>query len=138
MYCLFEQTDSLNRLLVRLFRFQDVSPAPLFLAYSPLSVHLFQVWPLRIIGFEESNPAIQALFQGQTVRFFKEVEEEIGQAISYLAFSPFPLNQNEMEEILSDPNCQGLCLLTQRKEEINALQDKNIPFLRRIFSILIK
>lgn len=139
VYYLFEQTQSLNRLLVRLFRFQDVTPAPLFLAYSPFSVHLFQAWPLRIVGFEESDPAIQALFQDRTVRFLKEVEEkEMGKAIPYLAFSPFPLNQKEMEEILSDPDCQGLCLLTQSKEEINAFQDKNKHFFTRIFSLLIR
>ncbi len=138
VYFLFEQTQSLNRLLVRLFRFQDVTPAPLFLAYSPLPSHLFQTWPLRIVGFEESDPAIQALFQELSVCLLKEEEMSMGQAISYLAFSPFPLNQAEIEEILSDPDCQGLCLLTQSKEEINVYQRKNTSFLTRLFSILIR
>lgn len=126
VYVLFEQTDSLQRLLVRLFYFQDLTPASIFFAYSPCSLKFLQKNPLRLVGLEENNPAIQALFQDLPVRFLnKSFQKKIVRpSRPYLAFSVFPLTQKEMEIILKDFNCQGLCLLTQQKFEDLELSKK--------------
>ncbi len=121
VYILFEQTDSLQRLLVRLFYFQDLTPASIFFAYSPCSLKFLQKNPLRLVGLEENHPAIQALFQDLPVRFLNKI---VRPSQPYLAFSVFPLTQKEMEIILKDFNCQGLCLLTQQKFEALELPKK--------------
>ncbi len=134
IYTLFESSQQINRLLIRLFYFQDVTPAPLFLAYSPLSSRLFQKWPLRLVGFDERDPAIQALFQNRSVTFLKPQKLEAGRTVLYLAFSPFSLTQKEIENILSDWACQGLCILTQNEEELKFTEDKEISsFLVHLF-----
>lgn len=91
---------------------------------------------MRLVGFDENAPEIQSLFQEIKVCFLSQLNSS-KQNVEYLAFSLLPLNQEEIENILSDHDCKGLCIMIQSQKEfqnilVSSKYTKN-SFLKKIF-----
>lgn len=137
LYTLYFQTQEVERLLRRILQAQDIQAAPIFLDQYPFPKKILSKWPLRLVGFFERDLEIQSLFQEVKVSFLSSLHLE-GYAAAYLAFSLLPLNQREIDDILSDPDCQGLCIMVQSQNEFEnthrlAQKEKRFRWKEKIF-----
>lgn len=129
VHIVFEHTQQAERMLGRVLRYGDLEAAKGFLDGQKDCLTLLRKYPAALADgqFECPEEIFKAFFGAELLERQRRLSmralkagQRGGSDFSYAAVSFFGLSQTKLNDFLHDPNCAGIWILMQKREEISA------------------
>ncbi len=116
IWILYTFTRQIERILLKIIQFGDVEGAAAFLDEMPQERKRLRRFPIRLLDLDMESETFRSFVHHAALKDERQISEQAGKAVKYLAISIHPVSRQQVCEVLGDPYCRGLWILCEKEE----------------------